>query len=29
VRTYSRDYIDTWYEAEGSARYLAGARFRF
>ncbi|MET0310246.1 MAG: TonB-dependent receptor [Sphingomonas sp.] len=29
VRSYSRDYIDTWYEAEGSARYLAGARFRF
>jgi TonB-dependent receptor len=29
VRTYSRDYINTWYEAEGSARYLLGARFRF
>jgi TonB-dependent receptor len=29
VRSYSRDYINTWYESEGSARYLAGARFRF
>ena len=29
VRSYSRDYINTWYEAEGSARYLLGARFRF
>jgi len=29
VRTYSRDKIDTWYEAEGSARYLFGARYRF
>ncbi|WP_404333665.1 TonB-dependent receptor [Sphingomonas sp. MMS12-HWE2-04] len=29
TRTYSRDYINTWYEAEGSARYLLGARFRF
>lgn len=29
VRTYSRDTINTWYEAEGSARYLLGARFRF
>jgi len=29
VRSYSRDYINTWYESEGSARYLVGARFRF
>lgn len=29
VRTYARDYIDTWYQAEGSARYLIGARYRF
>lgn len=29
VRTYSRDSINTWYGAEGSARYLVGARFRF
>jgi len=29
VRTYSRDKIDTWYEAEGSARYLFGAHYRF
>jgi TonB-dependent receptor len=29
TRQYSRDYINTWFEGEGSARYLAGARFRF
>ena len=29
VRTYGRDYINTWYESEGSARYLIGARYRF
>lgn len=29
VRTYGRDYINTWYQAEGSARYLIGARYRF
>ena len=29
IRTYTRDYINTFYEAEGSARYLAGVRFRF
>ena len=29
VRQYGRDDINTWYEAEGSARYLFGARYRF
>jgi TonB-dependent receptor len=29
VRTYGRDPSNTWYLAEGSARYLAGARFKF
>ena len=29
VRTYGRDYINTWFETEGSARYLIGARYRF
>ena len=29
VRTYGRDEINTWYLAEGSARYLLGARYRF
>ena len=29
VRSYGRDKINTWYEAEGSARYLVGARYRF
>ena len=29
VRTYGRDPSNTWYLAEGSARYLVGARFKF
>lgn len=29
VRTYGRDEINTWFESEGSARYLVGARYRF
>ncbi len=29
VRTYGRDKINTWYESEGSARYLLGARYKF
>ncbi|HEU4959007.1 MAG TPA: TonB-dependent receptor [Sphingomonas sp.] len=29
VRTYGRDKINTWFETEGSARYLLGARYRF
>jgi TonB-dependent receptor len=29
VRTYGRDEINTWYQSEGSARYLIGARYRF
>jgi len=29
VRTYGRDPSNTWYLAEGSARYLLGARFKF
>ncbi|WP_243652435.1 TonB-dependent receptor [Novosphingobium sp. PhB165] len=29
VRTYGRDKMDTWYEAEGSARYLLGASYKF
>jgi outer membrane receptor protein involved in Fe transport len=29
VRTYGRDPSNTWYQAEGSARYLVGARFKF
>ena len=29
VRTYGRDYINTWYQTEGTARYLVGARLRF
>lgn len=29
VRTYGRDKINTWFETEGSARYLVGARYRF
>ncbi len=29
VQTYGRDRMNTWYLAEGSARYLVGARYRF
>lgn len=29
TRAYGRDKINTWFETEGSARYLLGARFRF
>ena len=29
IRTYGRDKINTWFEQEGSARYLIGARYRF
>jgi TonB-dependent receptor len=29
VRTFGRDESNTWYLAEGSARYLLGARYRF
>lgn len=29
VRTYGRDKINTWFESEGSARYLLGARYKF
>ncbi|WP_267395614.1 MULTISPECIES: TonB-dependent receptor [unclassified Sphingomonas] len=29
VRTYGRDKINTWFETEGSVRYLIGARYRF
>ncbi|MGK6318304.1 TonB-dependent receptor [Sphingomonas sp. DT-204] len=29
VRMYGRDKINTWFESEGSARYLIGARYRF
>ncbi len=29
VRTYGRDKSNVWYLAEGSARYLVGARYRF
>jgi TonB-dependent receptor len=29
VRTYGRDPSNTWYLAEGSARYQIGARFKF
>ncbi len=29
VRTYGRDKINTWFQSEGSARYLLGARLRF
>jgi TonB-dependent receptor len=29
VRMYGRDPSNTWYLAEGSARYLLGARFKF
>ncbi|WP_395337325.1 TonB-dependent receptor [Novosphingobium sp. BL-8H] len=29
VRTYGRDKMNTWYETEGSARYLLGASYKF
>ncbi|SEM70924.1 TonB-dependent receptor [Sphingomonas gellani] len=29
IRVYARDKINTWYESEGTARYLIGARYRF
>ena len=29
VHTYGREESNTWYLAEGSARYLVGARYRF
>jgi TonB-dependent receptor len=29
VRSYGRDESNVWYLAEGSARYLVGARYRF